>query len=391
MAFSQNDHFAENLEKGKEEFKKEHEAQDFKMAVDYLKKAVELRPNDAEAHYFLGYAYSRLNSKDGKGLIQMSLPLTLLCSEEFETVNRLTPKYPGEMIILDPYSKIGSEWGSLAMSYWHNNQSDSAIWAFKEGKRRGGFGAFFLSMGRACLDLCSPNSLLISSGDNLTIPLWYLQIVEGYRKDVSVIDISLLNTTWYPRFLSNKGLASFDLSTATMDSLEYCAWQDSTVTAGSLSWMVKPSYMEQYLLRGDRVFLSLLKDNKFRRDLFFTTAFMEEAMVGLNQHLLPMGMVDKVNATHQSGFDDIRFKSEMTKILFLLEKINLNSPDECIFVNQIRFKILEKIGILVEQNKKQEAKALLELLDKYANEKSYPFGNEELKKYADLMRELLTQ
>lgn len=149
--FSQDNEFDKFLANGKAEFNKDFDKQNYAMAVEDLEKAVKLKPDNAEAHYFLGYAYSRLNTKDGKGMFQLSLALTLKSSKEFETVNKLEPKYIGESLVLDPYSKLTSEWGSQAMSYWNNNNADSAIWAFKEGKKRGGFGEFFLSTNKAIL------------------------------------------------------------------------------------------------------------------------------------------------------------------------------------------------------------------------------------------------
>lgn len=70
-----------------------------------------------------------------------------------------------------------------------------------------GHDTFAYDFGKAYLDACPPQAILITDGDNMTFPLWYLQQVEGYRTDVRVVNFDQLNIDTH---IENLQKAAFD-------------------------------------------------------------------------------------------------------------------------------------------------------------------------------------
>jgi hypothetical protein len=164
-------------------------------------------------------------------------------------------------------------------------------------------------------------------------------------------------------------------------------WTDTTITINKFSWTVKPSYYDQYLLRGDRVFLSLLKENKFQRELYFTIGFMEASRLSLKDYLTSIVFVDKLSVFDKSKLSYKDYKKAISSALILSSQINLNSQDEIRLLDNFRYDLFRNVNDYLNNNDKKKAKELMRLLDEFADEKKYPYQDENGKNYADYLRQ----
>ncbi len=66
------------------------------------------------------------------------------------------------------------------------------------------FSAPVLEYNRWVLEQLPPNAILLTNGDLDTYPALVLQAARGLRPDVVVVNLSLLNTSWYERYLETR-------------------------------------------------------------------------------------------------------------------------------------------------------------------------------------------
>ncbi len=394
LGFSQGVPFDTLLNRAKAEFKRDSDMASYRVAVEKFEKVVSLRPDNAEGHYFLAYSYSRSNTPGGYTDPSAKLYLVIKASEHLEKTIHLSPAYTGESISLDPYSKLSSEWGSMALAYVSNHKIDSAIWALKEGKRRGGFDDFILSQCRMVLNACSRNSVLFTSGDNYFFPMLYLQRVEKMRNDICIMEAGFLGTKWFPRLLTKNGTIQFGLKETALDTIDYEKWSNSTIsipisgTGKYFSWVVKPSYQD-YILRNDRILLSFLKENKFRRDIYFTQAYHTDETLSLEEKFLELPVVYKVNALDEPQPTNDQFIADFNNLMMELKPANKNAPDELVTIAAIRYTLYTRINKNLDNGDKDGAKDLVNLLNKYLPAKDYPLLDTDEKELGEIAERIL--
>lgn len=129
----------------------------------------------------------------------------------------------------------------------------------------------------AMLSACDSDAILITYGDNDTYPLWYLQEVEGYRTDVSVINSGLLSTRWYydqvfhQSHQHGKPVSIISsLCQPVNDYVEYNINRNILHTADSLS-LIDYDYTED-ISNNDLAILNIIHSNIASRPIYTSAA-----------------------------------------------------------------------------------------------------------------------
>lgn len=162
------------------------------------------------------------------------------------------------------------------------------------------------------------NAIIFTTGDNDTWPPLYLQTAENYRRDVSVINLGLLNTSWYLTNLQNRepdfplklssddfaGLAPrpFPDTTVSIPFIRSARHTDSA-TAGeggidTLLIRLSPGGAQKYFLVQDQLLLRIIKNNNWVRPIYFTSPYG-----WLKSHLRPEGIVQRLVTPDASAID----------------------------------------------------------------------------------------
>ena len=180
---------------------------------------------------------------------------------------------------------------------------------YHEHDRSGNYVAWDMSYNM--LQSCEPHGIIFTNGDNDTFPLWYLQEVEGMRKDVTVANLSLLNTPWYIRQLRDSrpkgegfinltddqilGLTS-GLTPWKTQKIQIAVEGDPQNADGYIEWVLKPTFANQALKVQDMMILRIINDAKWKYPIYFAVTVSPTNKIGLDKYLDMEGLTFRLRS-----------------------------------------------------------------------------------------------
>lgn len=206
------------------------------------------------------------------------------------------------------------------------------------------------------LQTCEPNAILFTNGDNDTYPLWFLQGVEGIRRDIQIVNLSLIKTTWYVKQIRDLGVR-LDFTDEWIDNNLFAQrWEkDKEVTLGEITVKAEDIPKANYFLGESAqqvpvveshtwMIWRIIQQNNWERPIYFAVTVPTSNMAGLKPYLSMEGMAYKLGTFYGVGQFDTQKASKN-----LLETYRYTSvSDSTVYKDPVARRLLSNYLVLFE-------------------------------------------
>ncbi|MBM2815967.1 MAG: hypothetical protein HW421_2729 [Ignavibacteria bacterium] len=320
-----------------------------------------------------------------------------------------------------------------------------ALGGWKLHSRAGNFIPFDYSYN--ILQSTEKDAIIFTNGDNDTFPLWFLQDVEGVRRDVRIVNLSLGNTLWYVDQLKNRspwGAMKLPLTFADdslqVDENDPKALKYDFIEAQNVVIPVDRDILRKYtndpaiindgnarftfstkdygeregkklqlFMIRDFLILDILKQVKWTRPVYYSITVGPDAFCGLESFFRYEGMAMRVCPVQQKSSTEMPIDPKIMEQCLLgadnsdnystgpkygFKFRNLNNPG--VYYDEVHRRLTRTYHtlfltytthLLQEENNKKKAEAVLDSMLSYISPVQFPIGFEYLERIAKLYRD----
>jgi hypothetical protein len=144
---------------------------------------------------------------------------------------------------------------------------------------------------------CDKDGILFTNGDNDTFPIWAIQEAYGVRKDVRLVNLSLVNTEWFIKQLKTVDpKVPISFSEKQIDALqpEYNPFESPTRIRlpGANIEVTVPGQQQSRIMRvQDKMVLNIVDATKWSKPVYFASSVSPDNFMGLDPYLQMQGLV----------------------------------------------------------------------------------------------------
>lgn len=166
---------------------------------------------------------------------------------------------------------------------------------------------------------CEQNGILFTNGDNDTFPLWALQEAFNFRKDVRIVNLSLLNTDWYILQLKNtEPKLNISISDDEIKKLNhmYNPFQEPTpyrLPKANITVTIPGRQQLQLLQIQHQMILHIVDANNWSKPVYFANTVSDDNFLGLDPFLTMQGFAYKIMPSAVSA--DKKFDVKKTEYM----------------------------------------------------------------------------
>jgi hypothetical protein len=170
---------------------------------------------------------------------------------------------------------------------------------------------------------CEKDGILFTNGDNDTFPLWALQEAYGIRRDVRIVNFSLLNTKWYIKQL--KHLEPRVPMTYAGDRIEKLGHAMNPVTKpasyalrdAGITVSLPPRSGHPLMRIQDQMVLSIVDAVRWTRPVYMAITVSDDNLMGLGPYMQAQGLVYRVMPDPLAEAEKI----DLGRNLYLVDKV----------------------------------------------------------------------